>query len=342
MFPPPPGLEPWFLVAGVAGALAGVVLFLGAITIRDEAPPRPSMRAGPAPLDDMLFGHLKDDVLSDRPADRDWRSGDLPPFSDWTDAPAAAPDFAAPPEPAAEAVNDQVNERAEDPAVSASPTPAGTAGEADPRAFYPHPAPLQEVLPREGEEGDAASGHVGADADAEDATFEDIDETPLDIEPRHIATFFPDEAVTTPDADEDDYDDPGADILEDEDFEGPPLSEEDDPEPVRRPPLFARPTPPVAAPAPVSTRFTNVRDAIDTARLEEAERLFWIERARVFEDAMGLAELTGLAGDRAVAAGRPSEAKWLWRLALQRFAEAGAISDPAAREVSERLRLADR
>ncbi|HEX5006750.1 MAG TPA: hypothetical protein VFV70_06535, partial [Hyphomonadaceae bacterium] len=84
--------------------------------------------------------------------------------------------------------------------------------------------------------------------------------------------------------------------------------------------------------------FADIRAAIKDGRLEDADRL--LNASRETATGLALAELTGLAGDHAAAAGRQSNAKWLWRLALKRFGEAGAIDSPAARQVSERLRLA--
>jgi hypothetical protein len=85
--------------------------------------------------------------------------------------------------------------------------------------------------------------------------------------------------------------------------------------------------------------FAAIRAAIAEGRLDDADRMLNAER----EGAQGeaLAELTGLAGDHAAAAGRQSNAKWLWRLALKRFGEANAMNSQAARAVSERLRLSD-
>jgi hypothetical protein len=107
------------------------------------------------------------------------------------------------------------------------------------------------------------------------------------------------------------------------------------------------PSPSLAsAPAPAQARpqtpLEAIRAAMAEGRLDEADRLLGEERDRLI--AMGqpgqaaLAELTGVAGDHAAAAGRPGHAKWLWRLALKRFGESGAISNPAAHAVSERLR----
>jgi hypothetical protein len=98
-------------------------------------------------------------------------------------------------------------------------------------------------------------------------------------------------------------------------------------------------TPPPAVAEPEETAaFVDIRAAIKAGRLEDADRLLNISR----ETATGraLAELTGLAGDHAAAAGRDSNAKSLWRLALKRFGEEGALDSPAARRVSERLRRA--
>ena len=87
-----------------------------------------------------------------------------------------------------------------------------------------------------------------------------------------------------------------------------------------------------------ATDFAAIRAAIRDGRLEEADRL--LNASREVASGLALAELTGLAGDHAAAAGRQSNAKWLWRLALKRFGEEGALDTPAARQVSERLRLA--
>lgn len=99
------------------------------------------------------------------------------------------------------------------------------------------------------------------------------------------------------------------------------------------------------AKSPSNSRLDEIRAAIEQNRLEEADRLLATTRKQMNEhggsNPIELAQLTGLAGDHAAADGRLGSAKWLWRLALQRFAAAGAIDDPAARAVSERMRLAD-
>ncbi len=89
-------------------------------------------------------------------------------------------------------------------------------------------------------------------------------------------------------------------------------------------------------------RLQPIRDALESGQLENADTLLAdIRRSLVQEgdeNTPELAELTALAGDHAAASGRPGGAKWLWRLALQRFGEADAIESAAAKAVSERLR----
>jgi hypothetical protein len=108
---------------------------------------------------------------------------------------------------------------------------------------------------------------------------------------------------------------------------------------------------PVPEPAPEPTVeptaevLAAIRRAVASGHLDEADRLLAAERARLTAAgpaaALDLAELTGLAGDHAAASGRLGGARWLWRLALQRFGAANAMTSPAARAVADRLRLAD-
>ena len=95
-----------------------------------------------------------------------------------------------------------------------------------------------------------------------------------------------------------------------------------------------------APPAPVVDPglFPEIRSAIAEGRLDDADRMLNIERD--VAQGVALAELTGLAGDHAAAAGRASHAKWLWRRALSRFGELNAMDTPAARAVAEKLRVA--
>lgn len=95
----------------------------------------------------------------------------------------------------------------------------------------------------------------------------------------------------------------------------------------------------VAAPVVAQDPFAAIRAAITGGRIEEADKLLTVARDRA--QGLELAELTGLAGDHAAAAGRQSNAKWLWRLALKRFGEASAMDSAPAQAVAERLRLAD-
>lgn len=104
--------------------------------------------------------------------------------------------------------------------------------------------------------------------------------------------------------------------------------------PPAAPHAMAAPLAPSAAPDP----HAPIRSAIKAGQLAEAERL--LEAGRESAKGLALAELTGLAGDHAAAAGRQSHAKWLWRLAIKRFGEEGAMDTPAARAVSESLRVA--
>jgi hypothetical protein len=91
------------------------------------------------------------------------------------------------------------------------------------------------------------------------------------------------------------------------------------------------------AAAPVAA-FGEIRAALAAGKLDDAEKLLNARRETV--QGLELAELTGLAGDHAAAAGRISNAKWLWRLSLKRFGELGAMDTPAAQAVSESLRVA--
>ena len=83
--------------------------------------------------------------------------------------------------------------------------------------------------------------------------------------------------------------------------------------------------------------FPAIRAALATGKLDDAEKL--LNAGREKAQGLELAELTGLAGDHAAALGRLSNAKWLWRLALKRFGELGAMDTPAAKAVAENLRV---
>lgn len=109
-------------------------------------------------------------------------------------------------------------------------------------------------------------------------------------------------------------------------------------------PIASKPAiPPVeqtaAAAGADNAPFQDIRAAIAAGRLDEAEKMLNTERERT--QGVALAELTGLAGDHAAAAGRTSHAKWLWRRSLSRFGELNAMDTPAARAVAEKLRTAE-
>lgn len=107
--------------------------------------------------------------------------------------------------------------------------------------------------------------------------------------------------------------------------------------PAQEPPPIVASASVTAAPVAMDDPHAAIRNAIKDGRLDEAERL--LEAARETAQGLVLAELTGLAGDHAAAAGRASHAKWLWRLALKRFGEEGAMGLPAAKAVAEQLRV---
>ena len=102
------------------------------------------------------------------------------------------------------------------------------------------------------------------------------------------------------------------------------------------PPKPVAPAAPAGVPAAQSDPHTQIRAAIQAGKLDEAERL--LDAGRDTAQGLALADLTGLAGDHAAASGRQSHAKWLWRLAIKRFGEAGALDTPGARAVAESLR----
>jgi len=109
------------------------------------------------------------------------------------------------------------------------------------------------------------------------------------------------------------------------------------------PPAAALPavTPSPSATPPATAHadpFAPIKAALAAGQNDEAEKL--LNAARETAQGLALAELTGLAGDHAAAAGRASNAKWLWRLALKRFGELNAMDTPAAKTVAESLRVA--
>jgi len=105
------------------------------------------------------------------------------------------------------------------------------------------------------------------------------------------------------------------------------------------PPPAAVPQAPGPAPAtaPVAgDPHAAIRVAISEGKLDEADRM--LAAARENATGMELALLTALAGDHAAVSGRQSHSKWLWRLALKRFGELGAMDSASAKAVGESLR----
>ena len=78
-----------------------------------------------------------------------------------------------------------------------------------------------------------------------------------------------------------------------------------------------------------------IRSAIAAGKLAEAEQL--LNAARETATGLELAHLTALAGDHAAAAGQQSHAKWLWRLAMKRFGENGALESADAKRIAATL-----
>ena len=257
VFPPGPGGPPWMLVLGILGVASGIVFLVSAVH------PRPNRRAALAARAQQRDAQLNEAETyyaeAGRAADRDWRSGDIPP-----PVAPAAPVMAAPvaePEPVAPA-----------PVVATPPAPPPVVAPPPPPPVAPPPPPPVAPAPA----------------------------------PAAAPPAFPSTASLAP----------------------IPQAAEPPPAPVT---IAASPAPPAAA-----GPHDSIRAAIKDGRLDEAERL--LEAGRETAEGAALAELTGLAGDHAAAAGRQSHAKWLWRLAVKRFGEAGAMDTPAARAVAESLR----
>lgn len=276
LFPADAGTAPWLLIGALLAVCSGVVLLVASV-LPQGAARKAQIAAEMARREESLQAADTFYGERSRAADRDWRSGDLPP-----EPKGAPPPVVTKPAPAAPTR----------PAVTANgPFPAAAALAPIPVATDP---PLQ----------------------------------PLPASTPPLAPISAPAPKPTPAA--------------------APA-----PEPVAKPELapIAPPAPAPVTPAPAvaavtkassgNGTFASIRDAISGNRLDEADKLLADERSRAGTDGARLAELTGLAGDHAAAAGRPGNAKWLWRLALKRFADAGEINSGAARDVSERLRLID-
>jgi hypothetical protein len=261
---------PWLLIAGLLMLVLGMVAVVSALL---PGTPSPSKIEREARRLEALREADRFYAERARAADRDWRSGDLPPLAETP---------VVPPTPA-------------EPVELIASAPAAHAPNAAPAA--PQPVPASRWFPAQ-----ASLQPIPARASAL-----------LDLAPPRYRTAGRPSAAT--------------ESRRALGGEAPP-SERDSPIVL-------------AAASPLEA----IRRALAASDLETAERLLAAERTRLtggdVEDALALAELTGLAGDHAAASGRIGGAKWLWRLSLQRFAAADAMTSPAARAVSERLRLAD-
>jgi hypothetical protein len=353
LFPPGPEGLPWLLIAGLAGVIAGLVCILTAVIPR---PKRAAQRAAAAAWRDAKLTQADDYYAKtkDAPQDRDWRSGLLPP--------EPTPQSREPePEPARVEAAMVEPVKAEPPKVEplfkpdpvkpdfgkmdlfapelfkADPVKPELASSQDPllkpvatnedlfEPVPPAPAPEAAAVAPPPAPPAPVSAPVTAPLPVLFETTLDAAPEPASIAPTPARTFtgkptatsIPPEGAATPF--------PSAATLA-------PIPKSSDPPPA---PLGGAP---VAAPAGPGA-FDAIRAAIAEGRLDEADRMLTTEKDRAQGEA--LAELTGLAGDHAAAAGRQSNAKWLWRLALKRFGECNAMNSPAARAVSERLRLSD-
>ena len=279
IFPPGPDGPPWILVAGILALAAGVVFLVSAVH------PRPNRRKALEARAQAQEAHLGEAEAyyseAGRAADRDWRSGDIPPpAAAQTPAPAATASAAPSPK-----------------AVAPEPAPVAVAPATIPAPVAPAPAPPKPV-----------------------ATATPPPQPPPPIAPQPAP---PAPAAASP------ANFPSAATL------SPiPAAAEPPPAPEARP--VAPPAAPVVAPVAQSDPHAQIREAIKAGKLDEAERL--LDAGRETAQGIALADLTGLAGDHAAASGRQSHAKWLWRLAIKRFGEAGALDTPGARAVAESLR----
>lgn len=105
------------------------------------------------------------------------------------------------------------------------------------------------------------------------------------------------------------------------------------------PPAPPKPVPAVAPVSPAAGQsHPKIRAALASGNLAEAGKL--LDAARDTAKGMDLAELTALAGDHAQASGEASHARWLWKVALKRFAELDALGTPTAVAVASSLKPA--
>ncbi len=320
VFPPEAGM-PWLVIAGVLGLCAGVVFLVSAVH------PRPNTRAlaeARAKRRDETLGaaeayYSSKEARRDRAADSDWRSGDIAPPAAPVPPPAPEPvkmvepvRVATPvaPVPAPEKVVEKAPEKPpEKPkvveAVVAPVAPVAAPAPVTP-VVAPSPAPAPVAAPA------PAPVQTLTPAPAAKPVATSAPPEPM------MPPLFPSTATLAPI--------PAA-------SEPPPAAPLE--KPAEKPVGVEKPAAATTAPA---NAFGAIRTAIAAGKLDEAEKL--LNAGRETAQGLELAELTGLAGDHAAAAGRLSNAKWLWRLSLKRFGELSAMDTPAAQAVAESLRVA--
>lgn len=301
VFPPEAAGMPWLVIAGVLGLCAGVVFLVSAVH------PRPNTRARAAAKakrrDETMGAAEAYYSQRDRAADSDWRSGDIAPPAEPVVPPAPEPvKMVEPVRVAAVAPVAAAAKEAEKPVVAPVVTEPVAVAPVTIEPAAPAPAPAAKPV-------------------ATSAPPEPV-----------FPPLFPSTATLAPI--------PAAN-------EPPPVLVLEKPvvAPVAAPEVEAKTEAPAAPVADAETQtarpaptFGAIKAALAAGKIDDAEKL--LNAARETAQGLELAELTGLAGDHAAAAGRISNAKWLWRLALKRFGELGAMDTPAAQAVAESLRVA--
>ncbi len=330
MFPPTPGQSIWLFVGGL------VALIVGAVTMVHALGPRPKAKAKRVEEEERRARLLKqaeqfytekaEELARGNPQDVRFPEGLRP--AGMTGGHPVTPS-AQPSEPPPEPFRS--NGLGQPPSKQASQPPQPPTGATEEKELAPAPAPQPP-------EPEPVKESAKPEAPAKPAPAATSSSAPTPPAPAAEASLdapvasrpFPAPVGSIPAA-----------------TEAPPAYD------APAPPQRAKPPPESPAEQAVPDKpaeagdsvMAEIRQAIAENRLKDADRLL-TETRKQFNEAtetkpVELAQLTGLAGDHAAADGRLGSAKWLWRLSLQRFAAAGAIDDPSARAVSERMRLAD-
>lgn len=325
VFPPDTGGMPWLVIAGVFALCAGVVFLVSAVHPRPKTRARDAARAKrrQETLGAAESYYSQRQTQRDRAADSDWRSGDIPPPAEPVVPPAPEPVRMVEPvrvavpvaeKPAAEKIEKPVAERqvvtapvapmAVAPAPAAAAKPVATS--APPEPVFPPLFPSTATLKPIPKASEAPPALV-----LEKPVLAPVVETKADarVEVKDVA-----KPEVQPEAQNE-------------------AKAEQKPE-AKAQEKHGAVNGEAVKPA---VSFGAIRTALAAGKIDEAEKL--LNAARETAQGLQLAELTGLAGDHAAAAGRISNAKWLWRLALKRFGELGAMDTPAAQAVSESLRV---